>query len=272
MACVKLERTERGSSMSSWITLAMNALHAAFAEGVNGCVHWPATRCPRAYFDAEAFSRRPNMFDWYFHQPWCEQDRAAADETWRWEHAYVLADRHPIVDLSAFFRRYLIFNADVADRFERLSSSYGLHPSRTIALAWRGTDNVVDGRPRVPIESFFPVVDRLLDAEPDLAIVAKPEERGAAEMLLRRYPNAIVPQEFFIAESGEPLMQDWVNPASGYERGMQVALLMLLYSKCRYLLKNNANLSDIATRLSTGTVFSWTSATDYACIQQRTAE
>ena len=50
-------------------------------------------------------------------------------------------------------------------------------------------------------------------------------------------------------------MQDWVNPASGYERGMQAVLLIQLFSKCKYLLKNNANLSDIATRLSVGKIY-----------------
>jgi hypothetical protein len=54
--------------------------------------------------------------------------------------------------------------------------------------------------------------------------------------------------EHHCADAGEKQMQDWVSPASGYERGMQAVLLILLFSKCKYPLKNNANLSDIATR------------------------
>jgi hypothetical protein len=270
--CVKLERRDRGSSISSWIALAMNALNAAFAEGMVGYIHWPELKSPRAYYDAAAFRRRANMFDWYFDQPWCTDAGATSDETWVFEDAHRLIERYPIANVSTFFRQHLVFNADVVGRLDALLARYSLAPARAIAIAWRGTDNVTDGRARVPIESFFPAIDRILDAEPDLAIVAKPEERGAAEALLRRYPHAIVPAEFFMADTGATSMQDWISPASGYERGMQAALMILLFSKCRYLLKNNANLSDIATRLSFGHVITWSSPTDWAAIQRPSAD
>ena len=266
---VYLERKDLGASLSSWINSSMGTLNAAFAEGLTGYVHWPAHRCPRAYLDADAFSRRPNMFAWYFDQPWCHDPPAVATETWVYEDAYVLTNQHPIANLEDFFQQYLVFNVDVIGRFEALLARYRLRPEQTIAVSWRGTDNVADGRPQVPIDSFFPVIDEILGAEPGLTIVAKPEERSAADALRRRYPNVIVPSEFFIAEPGETQMQDWVNPASGYERGMEVALLILLFARCRYLLKNNANLSDIATRLSSGTVFSWTDASAFYRMPQR---
>ena len=254
MSYVYLERKDLGASLSSWITTAMNALNAAFAEGLTGYIHWPEHRCPSAYHDREAFARCPNMFEWYFDQPWCQAERPSATPIWVYEDSHAITSRHPIDDFSAFYRHYLLFNNDVAARLDALLTRYGLRPEHAIAVSWRGTDNVIDGRPRTPIEKYFPVIDAILEAEPDIAIVAKPEERGATETLLHRYPKAIVPSEFFIADAGEKQMQDWVSPASGYERGMQAVLLILLFSKCKYLLKNNANLSDIATRLSVGKV------------------
>jgi hypothetical protein len=252
---VSLERKDRGASLSSWINSALNALNAAFGEGLRGYIHWPECRCPTAYFDREAFARCPNMFEWYFDQSCGQVARPAGLPIWIYEETHAIVSRHPIANYSTFFRRYLRFNSAVTARLEALLAHYGLRPEQAIAVSWRGTDNVVDGRPRIPIDNYFPVIDAILEAEPDIAIVAKPEERGATEALLQRYPKTIVPAEFFIAEAGEKRMQDWVSPASGYERGMQVVLLILLFSRCKYLLKNNANLSDIATRLSDGSVF-----------------
>ena len=257
---VLLERKDRSASLSSWITSTMNMLHAAVATGFTAHVHWPAHRCPGAYHDEAAFALRPNMFDWYFDQWWCPAPPAFAVEKWVGDDIAIVRD-HPIDDYWAFYARYLVFNAEVRARFEALLARHALRPEKTVAIAWRGTDSVVDGRPAVPMESFFSRIDALLEAEPDLAIVAKPEERGAADALRARYPRAIVPAEFFIAETGEPQMQDWVHPAPGFERGMEAMLLILLFSRCRYLLKNDSNLSDVATRLSTGTVIAWATAT-----------
>ena len=253
MKYVNLERTELRASLSSWINSAMNALNAASREGLTGYIHWPQHRCPKAYHDSEAFARCPNMFEWYFHQACCRAHPSTAP-IWAYEDSHPVITRHPIEDYRAFFRQHLLFNRDVTDRLETLVARHRLCLDNTIAVSWRGTDNVIDGRPRVPIEQYFPVIDRILEVERDFDIFVKAEEQGATDTLLRRYPKAIALPEFFTASAGETQMQDWVSPASGYERGMQVVLLILLFSKCKFLLKNNANLSDIATRLSFGRV------------------
>jgi hypothetical protein len=271
MSYVYLERKDLGASLSSWIDSAMSALNAAFAEGLTGYIHWPELYSPRAYRDRAAFDRCPNMYEWYFDQPWCPGRRPAAAPRWVFEDAQAITNRHPIADISAFYRQHLRFNADVVARLEALLARYGMRPEHAIAVSWRGTDNVSDGRPHIPIETLFPTIDEILEAEPDLAIVAKPEERGAAEALRRRYPHVIVPAEFFLADAGETRMQDWVNPASGYERGIEVVLLILLFSRCKYLLKNSANLSSIAARLSVGEVISWSSPTTLTRRQQPSA-
>ena len=253
MNYVNLERTELRASLSSWINSAMNALNAASREGLTGYIHWPQHRCPKAYHDSEAFARCPNMFEWYFHQACCRAHPSTAP-IWAYEDSHPVITRHPIADYRAFFRQHLLFNRDVTERLENLVARHGLCLDNTIAVSWRGTDNVIDGRPRVTIEQYFPVIDRILEVARDFDLFVKAEEQGATDTLLRRYPKAIALPEYFTASAGETQMQDWVSPASGYERGMQVVLLILLFSKCKFLLKNNANLSDIATRLSFGRV------------------
>ena len=267
MSYVNLERTELRASLSSWITSAMNALNAAAHEWLIGYIHWPRHRCPKAYDDDEAFARCPNMFEWYFDQPCCRAHPSTAP-IWPFEDSHPRITKHPMVDDGAFYRRHLLFNRNVTDRFESLVASHGLRLGETIAVSWRGTDNVADGRPRVPIEQYFPVIDRILEVEPDLAVFVKAEEQGATDTLLRRYPNAITVPEFFSARAGESQMQDWVSPAPGYERGMQVALLILLFSRCKFLLKINANLSDIAARLSSGTVINVRTLKSQRCLRR----
>jgi hypothetical protein len=253
MNCVYLERRPDGSSLSSWITTAMAGLNAAYGEGLTAYIRWPQHRCPEAYRDAEAFARCPNMFEWYFRQPSCQEGHQSGAPIWLHGEDAVMVDRHPIENIHAFYQKQLLFNSDVMGRSDALLQKYSLRPENTIAVSWRGTDIAYD-RPRISIDEYFPVIDEILDAEPDIAIFAKPEERGAAETLLQRFPKAIIPSEFFMANTGEKQMQDLVSSAAGYERGMQVALLILLFSRCKYLLINDANLSLIARWLSDGNV------------------
>jgi hypothetical protein len=253
MQCVSLERVDLRASLSSWITTAMTSLNAAFQEGFGGYINWPRPRSPAAYRDANAFARCPNMFEWYFCQPSCEACPPGAP-AWVYEASQAVIGRHSIADKRTFYRRHLLFNTDVTSRMEDLLRKHRIRPENTIAVSWRGTDSVVDGRLRTPIEKYFPVIDGILEAEPEAVIFAKPEERGAAEALLRRYERTIIPSEFFTAKTGETRMQDWLSSATGFERGMQVLLLILVFARCKYLLRNLANLSEIASHLSDGKV------------------
>src|SRR5262249_37222440 len=99
-----LERKDLGASLSSWIIAAMNALNAAFGEGLTGYIHWPERRCPGAHYDREAFGRCPNMFEWYFDQPCCQAERPGAPPIWGYEEVPAIISRHPIEHYSAFYR------------------------------------------------------------------------------------------------------------------------------------------------------------------------
>lgn len=250
MRPVILERKDKDASLASWINTAMNALHAADCEGLAGHIHWPAHSCPWAYQDAEAFARCPNMFEWYFEQPRLPVPPPEGSPVWVYEDRPDLIERHPLRTERSFYPLHLRPNATVRARFDALLAQLPLQPARTIAVAWRGTDIGVDGRPRTPITAYFPVIDALLAQEPDLAIVAKPEQQGAADALRQRYPQVHIPAGFFLAPDGTTQMQDRVHPAPGFERGMQAVLLILLLARSKFLLKNSANLADCAARLS----------------------
>jgi hypothetical protein len=140
----------------------------------------------------------------------------------------------------------------VAARACDLAARHHLDLSRTLAVAWRGTDKKTEATV-IPIERYFPVIDRLLREEPDLVLFSKPEEEGVLAALRSRYPLVTFPG-FFLARTGEEQMADRVNPASGYERGMQAALLIYFYSQAKYLLRNASSLADVAAFLSAGTV------------------
>ena len=47
-----------------------------------------------------------------------------------------------------------------------------------------------------------------------------------------------------------------VSPLSGYERGLQPALMVWLFSKCAWLIKNRASTSAVASWLSDGEIIS----------------
>jgi len=253
---VILRRKDRDASLASWINTTMNALQAAQAEGLAAYVDWPADACPSAYGEAAAFARCPNMFEWYFEQPALARSPGDGCPVWIYEDMQAMVVRHQAFERRHFYPRHLRPNAAVLARLQALLERHAIDPARTIAVAWRGTDNVVDGRTRRPITDCYAEIDALLDADPGLSIVAKPEEQDAADALCRRYPQALVPPEFFLAPPGSTQMQDRINPAPGFERGMQPVLLMLLYARCRFLLKNSANLADCAAWMSSGRVCS----------------
>ena len=90
--------------------------------------------------------------------------------------------------------------------------------------------------------------------DPGLRIFATAEEQTILDKLLARYPNAFTIPEFFSAPLGYKLHSEFINPVSGYERGMQTCGLLQIPSRCRHLVKNRSNMSYTASYLSKGNV------------------
>jgi hypothetical protein len=111
---VFLERTNRTASLSSWIVTAMIDLYVAEQEGLQGYIRWTRELSPSAYQDDEEFSRRSNMWEWYFLQPHCD----AIDDSspiWVWEDTQELLRKHDVSKsiLEHLYKERLRFNAEV---------------------------------------------------------------------------------------------------------------------------------------------------------------
>lgn len=259
---VYLEKTDLGATLTTWVYCAMWQLYAAEQSGKIGFINWPKDRqrALQPYWDEEWFARRPNMYDWYFEQPFF-QAPPPRTEVWTWENNQLEIGAHclvcqPLSDLKAFYRKHFRLNGDVQARGAALVAKYGIDFSKTIGVTWRGTDCVTDGRPRMPIETYFPFLDDIFKAEPDLRIAATAEEEGVLGPLLARYPQAFVITEFLSSPNGSPHNPERFSPVSGFERGMQPALMVWLFSQCAYYVKNRSSAAGVASWLSTGRIVS----------------
>jgi hypothetical protein len=72
--------------------------------------------------------------------------------------------------------------------------------------------------------------------------------------LFNRYPQAFLIEEFYQAPKGSKHNPERFSPMSGFERGMQPALMVWLFSKCAWLIKNRASTSAVASWLNDGEI------------------
>ena len=258
---VYLEKTDCGATLTTWIYCAMWQLYAAEQMGLTGYVSWPRTpgRSLTPYQDPAAFDRQPNMFEWYFKQPMVPQGQVPPlDRVWTWESCPELGRYSfmslPLSDIRAYYQKHLHFNDVVEARGHLLATKYNLDFDKLIGLTWRGTDCVTDGRPWMPIETYFPFLDDILTQEPDLRIMATAEEASVLDPLLRRYPQAFNIDEFYSSPKGCLQNPERFSPMSGYERGMQPALMVWLFSKCKHYIKNRSSSGGVASWLSNGNI------------------
>lgn len=260
MKAVLLEKSDTAATLSTWLYCAMWQLYTVEKMGDVGYVNWPnqKNRSLLPHQDPAAFARCPNMFEWYFEQPQLKVHPGGTARVMEWERSPELGTYPlmslPLADIKAWYQSHLLFNVDARAWADRLISKYAIDFDKTIGVQWRGCDSVDDGRPRLAIELYFPYLDAILEKEPDLRIFATAEETTVVDKILARYPNAFTIPEFFSAPWGYKLHSEFVNPASGYERGMQTCGLLQLLSRCKHLVKNRSNMSYTASYLSNGNI------------------
>lgn len=256
---VYLEKSDTGATLSTWLYCAMWQLYTAEQMGYVGYVHWPQiwNRSLLPHQDPEMFAKCPNMFEWYFEQP-CYKGSGVPPRTlaWEWEHCpeqgvHCLMGQ-PLSVIKDWYQKHLLFNPTVKARIEELVQKYSIDFNNTLGISWRGCDSVMDGRPRQPIETYFPHIDAILEKEPGLRIFATAEETTVTDKIQARYPSAFTISEFFAAPWGYPGHSENVNPASGYERGIQTCGLISILSRCKHYIKNRSNMSCTAGYLSNG--------------------
>lgn len=260
MDAVLLEKSDTGATLSTWLFCAMWQLYTAEKMGLSGYVNWPdkPNRSLLPHQDPEAFARCPNMFEWYFEQPKCKVYPGPSTHVMEWERSPELGVHsfmsQPLPFIKEWYQSNLIFNADARAWADKLIAKYAIDFGKTIGVQWRGCDSVDDGRPRVPIEEYFPDLDAILEKEPGLRIFATAEETNVVDKILARYPMAFTIPEFFSAPWGYKQHSEFINPVSGHERGMQTCGLLQLLSRCKHLVKNRSNMSYTASYLSNGNI------------------
>ena len=262
MKVIYLEKTDTAATLTTWIYCAFAQAYAAEKQGNLSYINWPdkckPPRCLQAYQDSNKFKELHNMWDWYFEQPML-RGIPPRDDTWTWEYdGAKMGDYHlmaqPLEVIREFYQNNLKFNDATNARGQALVDKYDIDFNETIGITWRGTDVYLDGRPRVPIEVYFPFIDELLEKEPYLRIACTAEEETILDPLLARYPQAYTISEFISSPFESKHNPERLSDVSGYERGLQPALMVWLFSKCKHYIKNRSSTGGVASWLSSGRI------------------
>jgi len=228
--------------------------------------------CPKGLFlqsydDDKKYSEIRNGFEWYFKQPKIDNPPPRKEcSIWTWEHhnwdsgidvsPYQFMSQ-PLQVIKDYYKKNLIFNDETNRRGQLIVDKYGIDFSKTIGCTWRGTDVYLDGRPRVPIEVYFPFIDEILEANPDFRIMATAEEEKILDPLFTRYgARAFKIEEFISSPFQSKHNPERLSNISGYERGLQPALMVWLFSKCAHYIKNRSSTGAVASWLSNGRIVS----------------
>lgn len=246
---VTIEKNDIHSTLTTWIYCAFWQMWSAEQQGRKSYINWPIGGSVKSYEDKEKFKEQPNQFEWYFKQPMLSE---ASGEVWMWEKwqdpSPVPFMSQPLQVIKEYYQRHLRFSDAVEERGQALADKYGIDFENTIGITWRGTDVYLDGRPRIPIEYYYPWIDHVL--KPGMRIMCTAEEETILDPLFARYPQAFKVEEFIQAPYNGKDNPERFSNVSGFERGMQPAMMVWLFSKCAHYIKN---------RSSTGAVASWLS-------------
>lgn len=258
---IVLQKNDYYSTLTTWIYCHMWMLFTCEQQGDKGYIEWPIGLCLKDLIDKDKFRENENMFEWYFKQPHDDVQDAWAiyvDEYRTWES---FADpipvplmAQPLSVIKEFYKRNLIFNDVVNERGQALVDKYNIDFKNTLGITWRGTDAKTDGRIRLPIEVYFPFIDDCLKENPNLRIACTAEEEDILNLLLLRYPQAFKIEEFFSSPAGSLQNPERFSPISGFERGLQPVLMVWLFSKCAYYIKNRSSTGAVASWLSRGKI------------------
>lgn len=250
---IYLEKKDIHSTLTTWIYCHFWMLWAAEQQGKKGYINW--FNGVQSYYDIAKFAQMPNQYDWYFEQPFNDKTR---DETWTWENwidpSPIGFMAQPLPVIKEYYQRHLKFNEATNKRGQAIVDKYKIDFTKTIGITWRGTDIYLDGRPRIPIETYFPFIDEVLTN--DMRIMCTAEETGILDPLLERYPQAFIIEEFISAPHGGKDNPERFSNVSGYERGLQPVLMVWLFSKCKHYIKNRSSTGAVASWLSKGRIVS----------------
>ncbi len=266
MKFYKLEKNDIHSTLTTWLYCHFWMMWSAEQEGVYSYINWPKGKSLKSYEDLETFNEEPNMYNWFFKQPYMIYPlRIAEEETLTWESwkdpSPVPFMAQPLKVIKDYYKRHLHFNYETNSRGHVLVEKYDIDFSKTIGITWRGGDIYLEslngnaGRKYTPIEYYFEWVDKALEEIPDARIACTAEEQGILEPLFKRYGERVFNiDEFVSVPKGSKHNPERFSQTTGYLRGLQPALMVWLFSKCAWLIKNRASTSAVASWLSEGRV------------------
>lgn len=259
MPVIYLEKNDIHSTLTTWIYCAFWQMWSIEQQGFDGYINWTKGKFLQSYEDENKFAEIPNAYDWYFEQPKVKQppprNYILTWEDWR-DESPVPFMAQPLSVIKDYYKKHLHFNAATNARGQALVNKYGIDFQKTIGITWRGTDVYLDGRPRIPIETYFPFIDEILEKEPDLRIMCTAEEDKILDPLFARYPNAFKIEEFISSPFQSKHNPERFSKVSGYERGLQPALMVWLFSKCAHYIKNRSSTGAVASWISDGRIVS----------------
>lgn len=261
---IYLEKTDISATWTTWIYCAFAQMYAAEQLGHDVYIHWPdgrkPGRCLQPYIDKEKFKEEPNMYNWFLKQPKSGQTCKEFSDLWTWETDGDKMQGHslmsqPLSIIKEYYKKHLHFNDVVNARGQALVDKYKIDFKNTIGLTWRGTDAITDGRVRLSISVYYRFIDEILSANPNARIACTAEEQGILDPLLERYPQAFRIEEFYSSPFGDLRNPERFSPMSGFQRGMQPALMVWLFSKCAWYIKNRSSTGAVASWLSSGKIY-----------------
>lgn len=257
---VYLEKTDIHATLTTWIYCHFWMMWAAEQQGKDVYVNWTKNKSLIDLRDDEKFRENPNMWEWYFIQPKANHTFQKT-ETWTWEQwkdtSPIPFMAQPLSVIKDYYKRNIKFNDYVNKCGQELVDKYLIDFSKTIGITWRGTDNVTDGRPRMSIEKYYKYIDMALEQIPDAKIMCTAEETEILQPLLNRYPQAFNIDEFVSSPKGSlnnPERKVLNDGRSGFEKGLQPVLMVWLFSKCAWYIKNRSSTGAVASWLSDGKI------------------
>jgi hypothetical protein len=255
---IYLQKNDIHSTLTTWLYCHFSMAWAADQQGDIPYINWFENGgFLESYNDKEMFSKSPNAYNWYFKQPFIETPETR-DETRTWENWQDISPipfmAQPLSVIKDYYKKHLHFNQETNRRGQLLADKYGIDFSKTIGCSWRGTDVYLDGRPRVPIEVYFPFIDEILEKEPEMRLMCTAEEESILDPLFSRYSNAFKIEEFISSPFQSKHNPERFSKVPGYERGLQPVLMVWLFSKCAHYIKNRSSTGAVASWLSDGRI------------------
>lgn len=263
MSIVYIENNDPHSTLTTWIYCSFAQSYAAQLQGHIVYINWPRFKSVASYDDPQMFNQVPNMYDWYFEQPFVH-GVPSPDETRTWNtdpNGGILLGQ-PLETIRDFYHKNLKFNSATNNRGQALADKYNINFSKTIGITWRGTDIYLEnqngnvGRKRTPIENYFQFIDEILNENPDYRIACTAEEMSILDPLLKRYPMVFVIEEFEQVPLESQHNPERFSARSGFDRGLQPALMVWLFSKCAHYIKNRSSTGAVASWISDGKIYS----------------